>query len=65
MAPTTRVVVTGGGGFLGRYLIQTLLRRRVVAGSVVDSIAVLDAGRDTQAICGEWALLGKKTVSSS
>eukprot|EP00624_Nannochloropsis_granulata_P002434 evm.model.NODE_2219_length_28325_cov_37.384148.8 len=41
-APTIKVVVTGGGGFLGRYLCQTLLRRKRLNGRALESIAILD-----------------------
>lgn len=45
------MVVTGGKGFLGRYLCQTLLRRRRVHGRPLDTLAILDAGADTQVGC--------------
>jgi thioester reductase-like protein len=52
--PGQHIVVSGGGGFLGRYLIQTLVRRRVLCGGqAIKSIAILDAGQDTEAKCGE------------
>lgn len=50
-APTVKVVVTGGGGFLGRYLCQTLLRRKRLNGRALESIAILDAGADTHVPC--------------
>lgn len=51
-ASSVKVVVTGGKGFLGRYLCQTLLRRRRVSGRPLDTLAILDAGADTQVSCG-------------
>lgn len=51
-AGSVKVVVTGGKGFLGRYLCQTLLRRRRVSGRPLDTLAILDAGADTQVSCG-------------
>ncbi len=52
-AGSVKVVVTGGKGFLGRYLCQHLLRRRRVHGRPLDTIAILDAGADTHVGCGE------------
>lgn len=51
---SVKVVVTGGKGFLGRSLCQTLLRRRRVHGMPLDTLAILDAGADTQVDCGEF-----------
>jgi nucleoside-diphosphate-sugar epimerase len=47
-----KVIVTGGRGFLGRYLCQTLLRRRRLNGRPLDTLAILDAGADTHVGCG-------------
>lgn len=55
-AGSVKVLVTGGKGFLGRYLCQTLLRRRRVHGLPLDTLAILDAGADTQVGCGEWGI---------
>jgi nucleoside-diphosphate-sugar epimerase len=49
--PSVKVLVTGGGGFLGRYLCQTLLRRKRLNGRALDSIAILDTGADTHVPC--------------
>lgn len=51
MPPSCKVVVTGGGGFLGRYLCQTLLRRKCINGRPIESIGILDAGADTHMEC--------------
>lgn len=47
----SRVVITGGDGFLGRCLAQTLLRRKRLNGQALESIAILDAGADTVVSC--------------
>ena len=39
----------------GRYLCQTLLRRKRFDGKRLDSIAILDAGADTHVACGMYS----------
>jgi len=47
------VLVTGGGGFLGRYLVSKLQKRRILNEHIVESITVLDCkGEQTQEDCG-------------
>jgi len=50
---TTQVLVTGGGGFLGRYLVSKLQKKRILNEHLVESITVLDCrGEQTQEDCG-------------